>query len=232
MCWNVWSVLSETKLNNLLQILEDNDVNIACITETWFDSKTGTFSEAIKRSGYKLHHAYREDKRGGGAAILYKKKLMIKYGDASATEYSSFEYSFVTITLQSKLKLVLVCVYRKQEVSFNAFHEEFTTFMDKLLNKGELLLVVGDFNVWMDFEKDTDTVRLKTLMNACGLTQMVHEPTHREGHTLDHIYVNEHQMEIEHSVVVETLGLTTDHFPLFIKIPCARAGGDPRKDGC
>ena len=103
-----------------------------------------------------------------------------------------------------------MCVYRKQEVFFNIFHKEFTNFIDKLLNKGDLLLVVGDFNVWMDFENDTDTVRLKTLMNACGLTQMVQEPTHREGHTLDHIYVNEHQLEIEHSVIAEILGLTTE----------------------
>ena len=46
----MWSVLSETKLNNMLQILEDNNVSIACITETWFDTKTGTFSEAIKKT--------------------------------------------------------------------------------------------------------------------------------------------------------------------------------------
>ena len=153
---------------------------------------------------------------------------MVKYGDASTSEYFSFEYSFVTITLHSKRRLVLLCVYRKQEVSFLVFQEEFTTFMDKALNQGEVLLVVGDFNVWMEVANDPDTIRLGTLMNACGLTQVVHEPTHREGHTLDHIYVNEYQMEIEHSVIPETLGLTTDHFPLTIKIPSPKVHEETR----
>ena len=30
-------------------------------------------------------------------------------------------------------------------------------------------------------------------------------------------------MNFVHSVAAETMGLTTDHFPLFIKIPCANA---------
>ena len=126
MCWNVWSVLNDTKLENLLQILDDKDIGIACITETWFDTKTGKFSRAIRNHGYEPHHAFRENKRGGGAAIIYKKKLMVKEGEASASHYSSFEYSYVTLTLQSKRRLVLICVYRKQEISFGIFDQEFT----------------------------------------------------------------------------------------------------------
>ena len=80
MCWNVWSVLNGKKLLNLLQILEDYNISIACITETWFDSKTGTFSSVIKKNGFELHHAFREGKRGGGSAILYKSHLTIKEG--------------------------------------------------------------------------------------------------------------------------------------------------------
>ena len=221
MCWNVLSVLNETKLENLLQILDDNHINIACISESWFDSKNGTFSAAIKKSGYKLHHAHREDKRGGGSAIMYKNHLMVKDGDASSSKYSSFEYSYVTLTLQSKIRLVLACIYRKQEISFSTFNEEFTTFMDKILYIGDAMLVVGDLNVWMDVVDDPDTRRLRTLMNAYGLSQLVQEPTHISGHTLDHIYVNEYQIELKYEVICDTLGLSTDHFPLVIEIPSA-----------
>ena len=219
MCWNVWSILNERKLDNFLQIIEDKDISIACVTETWFDSKNGVFSQAIKKRGYELHHAYREDKRGGGTAILYKKQLMVKEGDASSSEYSSFEYVFVTLTLQSKKRVILICLYRKQEISFNLFYDEFTNFMDKILNKGEVMLLVGDFNVWVDCEEDTEAEKLLTLMSAYGLTQVVQDATQREGHTLDHIYVNEFQLLMEHVVLDETLGLNTDHFPLVISIP-------------
>ena len=56
-------------------------------------------------------------------------------------------------------------------------------------------------------------------MNAYGLSQTVKEPTHKAGHIIDHIYFNEFQLEIEHDIVSETLGLTTDHFPLIFKLP-------------
>ena len=38
---------------------------------------------------------------------------------------------------------------------------------------------------------------------------------------MDHIYTNEYQLELEHRVISETLGLTTDHFPVIIEIPSA-----------
>ena len=103
----------------------------------------------IKKSGYEIHHAFREKKRGGGAAIIYKMQLAVKEGECSSSEYSSFEYSYVILTLESKRKLVLVCLYRKQEVSFTLYRDEMESFMDKVSFKGDAMLVVGDFNVWM-----------------------------------------------------------------------------------
>ena len=170
MCWNVWSILNESKLDNLLQILEDNEISFACITESWFDSKNGVFSQKIKSNGYKLHHAYRENTKGGGVAILYKKGLMVKEGDASTTQYSSFEYSFVILTMQAKKRLFLTCVYRKQEVSFTLFHDEFSGFMDKVMSRGETTVVVGDLNVWVDAEEDNEAQKLLTLMHGYGLS--------------------------------------------------------------
>ena len=43
---------------------------IACVTETWFDSKEGKFTATIKKAGFEITHAYRENKRGGGVAIM------------------------------------------------------------------------------------------------------------------------------------------------------------------
>ena len=119
MSWNVWSILNEEKLENFLQILEDNCINIACITESWFDAENGVFSQKIKSRGYKLHHAYRESQRGGGVAVMFKKQITVKPGDASSSEYSSFEYAYIIITLNAKRRLVLLCIYRNQEININ-----------------------------------------------------------------------------------------------------------------
>ena len=221
MIWNVWSILNENKLKNFLQILDDNDIKLACVTETWFDSEVGTFSKVIKDEGYILHHAYRNNRRGGGCAILCRKDIYMKKEEASTEEYNSFEYSSASFNLDSRHKLYMICVYRKQEVSYDMFLEELTVFMDKAILMSDYLLIVGDFNIWIDNEANSKTTQLIQLMNAYGLNQMVKDPTHRDGHTLDHIYVNEYQLELIPNVTEENYGLTTDHYPISFTLPMA-----------
>ena len=73
-----------------------------------------------------------------------------------------------------------------------------------------MLIVVGDFNVWVDVEGDRDAKKLLTLMHAYGLTQLIREPTHIAGHTLDHLYVNKHQIDLQHEVINDTFNIRTD----------------------
>ena len=70
--------MGEQKLRNLLQFIEDSNVKIACICETWFDSQTGRHTAVIKEAGYEIIHANREGKRGGGVAIMYKESNKVK----------------------------------------------------------------------------------------------------------------------------------------------------------
>ena len=49
------------------------------------------------------------------------------------------------------------------------------------MNKGGVLLVVGDLNVWVDDENDVQREKLLTLMSGYGLSQMIKDPTHRGG---------------------------------------------------
>ena len=95
LCWNVCSILNENKLNNFVHLLEDMDINIACVSETWFDAASGKFTSLLKESGFEINHAYRDDRRGGGTAIIYDDTLKIKKGEASTSKFSSFEYCSV-----------------------------------------------------------------------------------------------------------------------------------------
>ena len=118
--------MNKTKLQNFLQIIDDMNIEIACVCESWFDSEKGVFSKTIKDAGLQLHHAFREQKKGGGVAIIYKNNLKVKKGGASTSFYSSFEFFYITITLQSKKTVLVVCVYRKQEILFTNFIEQFS----------------------------------------------------------------------------------------------------------
>ena len=160
---------------------------------------------------------------------MYKKKMQVKKGEASSSQYSSFEYAYVTVSLKSNKKLVIICVYRKQEVVFSVFNEELSKFIEKLIFKGDAVMVVGDFNVWVDVEDDINARELLTMMGGFGLNQQIQEPTHRCGHTLDQIYLNNFQLNIKHSVINDILGITTDHAPLLIELPSANSQHTARK---
>ena len=77
-------------------------------------------------------------------------------------------------------------------------------------------MIVGDFNLWVDENGDRDFEKVLTLMNKYGLFQLVDKSTHREGHNLDHVYINPLQTDIEIMVIEETLCLTTDYYPIVI----------------
>ena len=68
-------------------------------------------------------HANRDDRRGGGAAIVYKKSLKVKPGEESATRFSSFEFAYCFLQASGS-KMIVVCIYRLQEVSCKTFCEE------------------------------------------------------------------------------------------------------------
>ena len=211
-------MMDSEKRNNILQFIEDNDINVACISETWFDAQNGIFTSSIKEAGYDLIHGHRENKRGGGTAIIFKKTSDVKPGEASTTKFTSFEFSYIILKVD-KSKIVLVCLYRKQELPCNLFCEEVEKLMETISNKGDIVILVGDFNLWDDVEGDKDADDFRNLMTTYGQSQLIREPTHREGHTLDHVYVNQYQMELKCTVMKEMFGITTDHYPIIIELP-------------
>ena len=92
----------------------------SCISETWFDAQTGKFTGMIKEAGFDFVHANRDDKRGGGVAILFKIALKVKKGESSTSKFTSFEFAQCTVQIAHS-KVLLLCIYRNQEISVNMF---------------------------------------------------------------------------------------------------------------
>ena len=62
------------KVDELQTVLEQNSIDIGCITETWLH--TDVPSEVVDVRGYVLHHTDRSDgRRGGGVAVLVRQEL-------------------------------------------------------------------------------------------------------------------------------------------------------------
>ena len=121
-----------------MQFIEDHDISIACLCETWFDSQKGKFTARIKEAGFEIVHANRDDRRGGGVAILYKKSLRVKPGEESTTKFSSFEFAYCCIQA-SRSKIVLLCIYRLQEVKVA---QDETDSFKKMLQKTTKFLLL------------------------------------------------------------------------------------------
>ena len=207
------SIAENLKLQNFLQIMKA----LACICETWFTNDKGKFSHTNKGRGFELYHNYRP-KRGGEVAIIFKNDLLITKGEASCSKYKSFGYVYVTCKTGVGTILVLN-IYRNQEVPSTIFKEELVVPMDKVAAKRYSLLVVGDFNVWIEVEQNQDTKGLLEIMHWFGLAQHVSERTHKFVHTLEHIYFNEFESTKNDKVLDDTYGLSTYHYPIVVNTP-------------
>ena len=113
------------------------------MSETWFDSQNGKFTAKIKAAGFHIIHANRDEKRGGGVAILYGKSLKIKPGEGSTTRFTSFEFKYCCFQTGGS-KIILICLYRLQEVDCNIFCQELEGFIESIFHKEEIMIVVGD----------------------------------------------------------------------------------------
>ena len=139
-------------------------------------------------------------------------------GEASCSKYKSFEYVYVTCKTGVESILILN-IYRNQEVPFTIFKEELVVLMDNVAVKKYSLLVVGDCNVWIEVEGNPDSKGLLDIMHSFGLAQHVTERTHKFGHTLDHIYLNQFESTKNLKVLDDTYGLSTDHYSILLNIP-------------
>ena len=196
----------------MLQILADNNVQIACISETWLSDKSSITTSIIKEAGYEIDHVYR-DKRGGGVAILWK-NLKVKH-NLPAKTFQSFQYK--NVWLNGKVKINLICIYRFQEVSTYQFIEDLNILLSEQINETDTLILTGDFNYHYEKSEKSEVITLAELTSSFGLSQVVSGSTHKLGHTLDLLFVNKHEFDLQvHEPESYQLG---DHYPLLFEIP-------------
>jgi hypothetical protein len=201
-------------VDDVISVLVDNNVDIAFISETWLSSLTNLTTSILKKSGFNITHNFRE-KRGGGVGIIWNNKLdkQVRNGSVSRS-FATFQYQ--NIIFQGKFKMNLMCIYRLQETSFGLFLQEF----HDLLSDQDLqhpLVVTGGFNVHFE---NSDSQSVKDLVNVTssfGLSQFVTGSTHKFGHTLDLIFANSLDFEMND---IKTVNLNlSDHFPIFFDLP-------------
>ena len=122
----------------------------------------------------------------GGLGVLYKSTLKLRLIPSSFSSIN-FEHAI----LADKLRNILyVVVYRPPPSKENClktseYLNDFDDFLTFINSFGSKILMLGDFNIHVDTPNKWDAKRFLMSIETAGLYQHIHEPTHKDGHTLD-----------------------------------------------
>ena len=127
---------------------------------------------------YSHHNLPRTNSRGGGLAVIYKRKIELTL--LSHTSTSDLEAAFFCFP---KKVITLCLLYRPPSGSTKVFLEFLRNNIQPLSIESDLFLI-GDFNM-------PQSTALNSFFEETSLTQLVKRPTHRAGNILDLLVTNE-----------------------------------------
>lgn len=119
-------------------MLFSHDTDVAMLTETWLSSEI--FDSEFVPKGYKVFRCDR-DRRGGGAAILYKSAIQLfRMPDAQDIE-AVFCKAYI-----NKVRFILGDFYRPPNSSA-VILENLREYMHCHVKSDDRILLAGDFNL-------------------------------------------------------------------------------------
>ena len=221
MLFNARSLRNKTV--GVTEFITENNCDACFITEAWLKLKDTSIVQEIDM-GYSIKFTPRKVKRGGGVCVLYKDVINIK--KCNVTLYESFEV--LEVTRNGKSDIIRVStIYRTGKMSTegrNNFINELDDYLQSLcLKKGEKLLV-GDFNIHVHEDGDLDTKALYLATESYGFCQVLNQPTHKNGGTLDLVFAQAESKclhSIQESLYVYDIchSLTSDHNFIEFTVP-------------
>lgn len=186
---NICSI--RNKITEISEILADN-VHILAVSETHLDSSF--LDESVMVEGYSI---YRKDRNAYGGGVMFYVQNHIPVRTRYDLMTDKIEVLWLQVHLPHVKPILVGCGYRPPSAN--------SEYMDNLC---EMLEAVGEFNfeiyLLADFNIDWNSStcswkkRLHAFTSACGLRQMVNQPTRvsvksngtRTSTCIDHIFTN------------------------------------------
>ena len=220
------------KANNVHDLIVEGDFDIVFLSETWLHKKGDEpIIAALKPTGYEFENISR-GAPGGGLAVLYRENLIKSVSIPKQSQvYKSFELNVTHLSsaLDGR-RVTFLSVYRptpkkKNKLTIPMFFEDFHDLLEKNCVTDETLLIVGDLNFHFDVDTNSNTRKIKELLDTFGLSQLVIGPTQRSGHTLDVIITNSPNDILDLTVEDKCVG---DHHQISFFLPLSRPKKTPR----
>ena len=167
------------KTVGVFELLSDKSIDVCFLTETWLSKGDTSKIAEIKDLGYGIIHQSRPG-RGGGVAIAFKKHMTITR--ARTKLYKSFELIEGMLKSGTGELLRLCCIYRSctaKLATMNQFLLDFDEYiMDNLTHLHGTPIIAGDFNIHLEDQSNSDTIKFQSLLSNYGLAQHCTGKTH------------------------------------------------------
>ena len=108
------------------------------------------------------------------------------------------------ITLVGSDDLDVIIVYRSEQGSTLQLIQH----LEDLINLGRAIAICGDFNICY---RSTRNNRVTKFLNQLGFSQLMKEPTHIRGRTIDHFYFREGAVIQENPIILRYSPYYSDH---------------------
>ena len=172
--------------------------DIICLNETWEESDY--IRDDLQIPNYELH--LNSKGNGKGVATYYIKDIFKHDSDVKEDN--------MQLTKFTSQMIDIIMLYRSQSGDCNEIIEH----IDQMSTGGKPLLVLGDFNFCYLKNKNH---RIKQHFKAKNFSQLIREPTHIQGHLLDHAYLQEKEGQLRWTTEIQSKYFT-DHKSIAIII--------------
>ena len=182
--------------------------DIFCVSETWLNETI--YDNEILPSNYTI---YRNDRRsrGGGVLIAVSNSIPSKI----IKRYTGIE--MISVELELSPKLLIVCLYIPPNCS-DEYQQDVLRSIQSLHTHNDVILL-GDLNApdvnWSTLSASSPfSSSLCNAFYSNNYIQMVTQPTHHKGNTLDLIFTNAPARL--NNICVDSTGkfLKSDHYPV------------------
>ncbi len=184
-----------TKVLFVNDVITDHKLDVLCLTETWLKPDEYIILNESTPQDYCYKNEPHPKGKGGGVATIYSNIFSIS--QKTGVKYNSFEVMVLRITLSREKSIhdkfpVMYCkspvctgyciqATRAQYRLFFFYYD----FLSELVLAADKVLIVGDFNIYVDNDKDALGSAFLDILNSIGVRQHVSGTTHCRNHTLD-----------------------------------------------
>ena len=205
-------------------MLQDENIDIAGICETWLADANSPITATIKIHGYSILHHFRSDSRGGGTALIYKSCYTMTAVPLSSN-CRTFEFTAAMIKTIASTKVLFIIIYRTGPIT-SAFNGELDHLLSEAAAKCDTIVLAGDMNIHFDLGiKNGIVSQTLDVLSSYGMVKHINNPTHVNGGSLDQIFTfsMDNKLAVSHTIDHEN-SLGSDHFPVFCKFNITVAG--------